>query len=263
VRHRAHGACPCLFLQWPDCCCVINTTLPLPVLRACSKSGHFRTPNPIVPGTAMCVPCEGCGTAQCGANGCTACPNAVLNKRIAHPWGLTGMDGKAAMVCRNASNSVTVRTAWLVMRQTRIGAAALAPAVIGNAPRLPGQPPPVLRPAFIMHVPTSLPALQPFKSRTGLLNTAIWPAPEFGGCPVGALWCFACLQCSAPALQASCTNFPVLLLHGRGARLSRHCHIVAPAAGLGDFKINWWEGDQTSDITVAKWLQWCACGTVH
>ncbi|KAI7836385.1 hypothetical protein COHA_009748 [Chlorella ohadii] len=71
------------------------------------KPGHFRVPNPIVPGTAMCMPCDGCPAASCGANGCTTCTNAVLNRRIAHPWGLTGMDGKPAMVCRNATGGVT------------------------------------------------------------------------------------------------------------------------------------------------------------
>lgn len=83
-----------------------------PPFCPCSKPGHFRVPNPIVPGTAMCMPCDGCPTASCGANGCTTCPNAVLNRRIAHPWGLTGMDGKPAMVCRNATGGVTVSGAW-------------------------------------------------------------------------------------------------------------------------------------------------------
>ncbi|PRW59146.1 TKL kinase [Chlorella sorokiniana] len=118
------------------------------------KAGHFLTPNPIVPGTAMCMPCDGCPNSQCKANGCAACPNAVLKNLVRHPWGITGMNRKAAMVCRNATNGVT-----------------------------------------------------PFKSRTGLLSSSVWPAPEFGACP----------------------------------------------ARLGDFKINWWQVDDESDITVAKW----------
>lgn len=80
---------------------------------ACNP-GHFRTPNPIVPGTAICMPCDGCPVASCGANGCTACPNAVLNKRVAHPWGLTGMNNQPAMVCRNAAGATTVRAVLLL-----------------------------------------------------------------------------------------------------------------------------------------------------
>jgi hypothetical protein len=71
------------------------------------KPGQFRTPNPLVPNTAMCMPCDGCPNSQCGANGCASCPNAVLNKRVTHPWGVTGMNGQPVMVCRNAAGATT------------------------------------------------------------------------------------------------------------------------------------------------------------
>lgn len=82
---------------------------PSPLLLR-SKPGHFRAPNALVPGTAMCMACDGCPTSQCGANGCNSCPNALLNRRVAHPWGLVGMNNAPIMVCRNATGGTTVRT---------------------------------------------------------------------------------------------------------------------------------------------------------
>lgn len=48
--------------------------LPLPSLFSLPRSpeGYYRTPHPLVPGTAICQSCEGCPAAQCGASGCTA-----------------------------------------------------------------------------------------------------------------------------------------------------------------------------------------------
>lgn len=157
------------------------------------KPGHFLTPNPIVPGTAMCTPCDGCPTSQCKANGCAACPNAVLSKLTPHPWGVTGMNGKAAMVCRNATSGVTVCTSRPAMVLAKLQTAVLPLQLLHTsracllAYGACQADKPLLDPPHVTCPHPWIPAPQPFKSRTGLLTTAVWPASEFGNCPAREL----------------------------------------------------------------------------
>lgn len=88
--------------------------LHLPHTPACSPTGYFLSPHPIVSGpsnakVAMCRACEGCAVDKCTASGCSACTDVpTLSTMVDHPT-VKGMAGQAVKVCRTASGQPKVR----------------------------------------------------------------------------------------------------------------------------------------------------------
>lgn len=95
------------------------------------------------------------------------------------------MDGKPAMVCRNATGGVTVRAPPLLplLHLFCVGKHAALPLLVHRA-CLELESLTLPQACVSLHCSFPRPSgPQPFKTRTGLLSNSVWPLSEFGNCP--------------------------------------------------------------------------------